>query len=392
MPTEDSDVWLTTSGIDLADLEALISRSTEADEVPLASDIVKNVPVYNGQTVRDAGQNVSSRLALAAEWHRVFAQGAGAVAVRGAWEVELIDRVTAAFEQIIDEEAAAGLVSGDHFAPSGTNVRVWNAHEKLAVKDSEVFIDYTANETLALVSLAWLGPLSRLTAQLNLVRPGGVAQEPHRDYHMGFLPRELLTQFPAQSHVLSPALTLQGAIAHADMPLESGPTQLLPFSQMWSHGYLVKFNAEVDTVFAERHIQLEMHKGDAVFFNPALLHAAGSNTTANVERLANLLQISAVWGRTMEIVDSARIANHIYPSLLKRKQSGGLGDEAVERVIGASVDGYPFPANLELDPPRGHLPPASQQDLLREALSDGWTPARLEEALRAQEALKRSCR
>jgi ectoine hydroxylase-related dioxygenase (phytanoyl-CoA dioxygenase family) len=393
MPTisDVSDVWLNAQDIDLAQLSALVSRQTSLAAVPLAVDIVANVPVYTGALVADAGQDEERYQALAAEWHRVLSDGAGAIVIRGAWDTELIDQVSLVFEQILAEEATAGIASGDHFAKTGANARVWNAHEKLAVRAPEAFIDYNTNETLAMASLAWLGPLYRVTAQLNLVRPGGQAQEPHRDYHMGFQPAELLARFPYQSHRLSAALTLQGAVAHVDMPLASGPTQLLPYSQLWPPGYLVKGRAEVDAVFAKHRIQIELRKGDALFFNPALLHAAGDNQTADIERLANLLQISAAWGRTMEVVDSVRIARHVYPALLERVQSNALDAKAVERVIAASVDGYAFPANLELEPPRGHLPPASQQDLLRESLRQGWTAERLDDALCAQQALKRSC-
>jgi len=336
MPTisDVSDVWLNAQDIDLAQLSALVSRQTSLAAVPLAVDIVANVPVYTGALVADAGQDEERYQALAAEWHRVLSDGAGAIVIRGAWDTELIDQVSLVFEQILAEEATAGIASGDHFAKTGANARVWNAHEKLAVRAPEAFIDYNTNET---------------------------------------------------------ALTLQGAVAHVDMPLASGPTQLLPYSQLWPPGYLVKGRAEVDAVFAKHRIQIELRKGDALFFNPALLHAAGDNQTADIERLANLLQISAAWGRTMEVVDSVRIARHVYPALLERVQSNALDAKAVERVIAASVDGYAFPANLELEPPRGHLPPASQQDLLRESLRQGWTAERLDDALCAQQALKRSC-
>ena len=33
-------------------------------------------------------------------------------------------------------------------------------------------------------------------------------------------------------------LTLQGAVAHCDMPVETGPTLYLPHSQKYAHGYL----------------------------------------------------------------------------------------------------------------------------------------------------------
>ena len=33
---------------------------------------------------------------------------------------------------------------------------------------------------------AWLGPNYQMTAQVNLVHPGGDFQQAHRDYHLGF--------------------------------------------------------------------------------------------------------------------------------------------------------------------------------------------------------------
>ena len=40
--------------------------------------------------------------------------------------------------------------------------------------------------------------------------------------------RTHLAAYPAHLHRMSPVLTLQGAVAHCDMPVESGPTMLLP--------------------------------------------------------------------------------------------------------------------------------------------------------------------
>ena len=71
---------------------------------------------------------------------------------------------------------------------------------------------------------AWLGPRYQVTSQVNVVNPGGAAQVPHRDYHLGFVDVDQLAAYPAHMHRMSAALTLQGAVAHCDMPLESGPT------------------------------------------------------------------------------------------------------------------------------------------------------------------------
>ena len=91
-----------------------------------------------------------------------------------------------------------------------------------------VFVDYYANPVIATIATAWLGPNYQVTSQVNVVNPGGKAQSGHRDYHLGFLHAETIARFPEHVQQLSPVLTLQGAVAHSDMPLESGPTMYLP--------------------------------------------------------------------------------------------------------------------------------------------------------------------
>ena len=48
---------------------------------------------------------------------------------------------------------------GDHFAKPGANDRIWNALEKLCLRDPAVFAAYYGNAVIALVSEAWLGPV-----------------------------------------------------------------------------------------------------------------------------------------------------------------------------------------------------------------------------------------
>ena len=97
-----------------------------------------------------------------------------------------IDRATRQFEAIIAAQRAAGGAAGDHFAAAGQNDRIWNALEKLALRAPEVFADYYANNLIATVCRAWLGPGYQVTSQVNVVNPGGAAQGAHRDYHLGF--------------------------------------------------------------------------------------------------------------------------------------------------------------------------------------------------------------
>ena len=72
-----------------------------------------------------------------------------------------------------------------------------------------------ANTAIAAVCEAWLGPYYQMTAQANLVHPGVAAQQAHRDYHLGFQTADVSASYPALVHDVSPILTLQGAVAHA---------------------------------------------------------------------------------------------------------------------------------------------------------------------------------
>ena len=171
-----------------------------------------------------------------------------------------------------------GAAAGDHFGKPGANDRIWNAAQKLALHAPQVFADYYANDTVALISQAWLGPRYQVTSQVNVVNPSGAAQVPHRDYHLGFVDPDQLAAYPAHLHRMSAVLTLQGAVAHCDMPLESGPTMLLPYSQRFEAGYIAFYRPEFLEYFAAHHVQTPLRKGDAVFFNPGLFHARNRPT------------------------------------------------------------------------------------------------------------------
>jgi ectoine hydroxylase-related dioxygenase (phytanoyl-CoA dioxygenase family) len=179
-------------------------------------------------------------------------------------------------------------------------------------------------------------------------------------------------RFPAHVHRLSPVLTLQGAVAHCDMPLETGPTRYLPHSQKYESGYLAWRRPEFKDYFAEHHVQIPLTKGDAVFFNPALFHAAGTNVTADVRRMANLLQISSAFGRAMEDVNRREMSRRLLPVLIERHRAGAPIDE-IRRVIASSTEGYAFPGDLDVDQPLDGLAPESDAVIMERAVVEGWT-------------------
>ncbi|WP_326661600.1 phytanoyl-CoA dioxygenase family protein [Streptomyces canus] len=371
--------WLSEQDCDLDSFRALVERTADPADYPHATAVERNILLYDAERVRGA----KDRREVQEELVRALTDGPGVVVFQGAFpDHAVVDRFTEVFDSLIREQYAAGTTAGDHFAKPGANERVWNALEKAALYDPSAFADYYANPVLALVSEAWLGPGYQVTSQVNVVNPGGLAQTVHRDYHLGFLSDEVAAAYPAHVHRLSPVLTLQGAVAHCDMPVESGPTLYLPFSQRYEPGYLAWRRPEFQDYFKEHHVQLPLTKGDAVFFNPALFHAAGTNRTTDVRRMANLLQVSSAFGRAMETVDREAVSNAVYPALLRRK-TDGADAEWLDNVIAASAEGYPFPTNLDSDPPVDGLAPPSQADLVRRALAEGWTPRTLRDELRA---------
>ncbi|WP_329446009.1 phytanoyl-CoA dioxygenase family protein [Streptomyces canus] len=378
-----SRTWLTEDDCDLDAFRLLVEQDTDPADHPSAERVEQNVPLYDSDRLRSLTATADGRREVQTELIRALLDGPGIVVLKGAFaDTDVVDRASDAFRALIEEERAAGSARGDHFAKPGANDRVWNALDKVAVRSPEVFADYYANDMLALISEAWLGPAYQVTSQVNVVNPGGAAQSVHRDYHLGFLTQERAAAYPAHVHRLSPVLTLQGAVAHCDMPVESGPTLYLPHSQKYEPGYLAWRLPQFVEYFDAHHVQLSLAKGDAAFFNPALFHAAGHNRSHAIRRMANLLQISSAFGRAMETVDREAMANALFPVLLRRKAEG-VSQDWLRRVVAATAEGYPFPTNLDLDPPVDGLAPPSQADTVWQAVTEGWTHDRLRQELRA---------
>ncbi|MBB4568861.1 phytanoyl-CoA dioxygenase family protein [Rhizobium leucaenae] len=378
-------VWLTEDACDLDDFRALAEKTTLLSDYPTADHVEKNVLIYDSRKVLADIATPQGRSAVLAEICEAFGEGPGVVVFKRAYDdTSVIDRASAIFNEIIEEQHRTATGGGDHFAKPGANDRIWNSLEKHCLADPENFAEYYGNAIVAIASEAWLGPSYQMTAQVNRVNPGGAAQSAHRDYHLGFQSSKVIEQFPAHVHRLSPVLTLQGAVAHCDMPLESGPTLFLPHSQTYVPGYLALKRQEFRDYFDRNHVQLPLEKGDVAFFNPALFHAAGNNRSADIKRVANLLQVSSAFGRAMETVNRRRMSANLFPALKALKSAGKLSEAEVSNAIAACAEGYSFPTNLDRDPPIGGLAPKTQAQLMHEALEGNWSDEAFSEALAEQ--------
>lgn len=363
----------------------LCSQIATLEQYPLATSIQENIPIYH--LPEFSALTPEGHEALQDEWYQVLLTGPGVFVTKNLFRDEpLLDKVTSVFHAIIEEEKKTSTTHGDHFAGAGKNDRIWNSFSKHGLADPASFLRYYSNPWLALICQAWLGPGYRITAQVNNVKPGAAPQVCHRDYHLGFMSAESCAQYPRGMQVASQFLTLQGAVAHVDVPLESGPTRLLPYSQKFKAGYMAYRVPDFNEYFLKNYVALPLDKGDGLFFNPALFHAAGENKSSNINRLANLLQISSAFGKPMETIDAMPLVENTWDDLSSMYKENGLSVE-VKSFIAAIGEGYPFPTNLDRNPPRAdNMAPESEQDVILKSLGEGCSRDEVLEALKKYRA------
>ena len=364
----------------LAELKTITQQNTLSQTYPLAATIKKNIPIYD---CKDFDFKDTARIdRLQDELYHNLISGPGVYVMKHFFsDLSTIDSASKAFDEINDDELQSSGAKGDHFAPASANSRIWNSFSKHALQDPSSFTAYFSNPWFKIVCESYLGPAYRLTSQVNIVRPGGKPQMPHRDYHLGFQTDEDVVAWPKAVHAMSGLLTLQGAVAHTDMPEDSGPTRLLPYSQNFGEGFRSYRSQNLIDYFHEQYVALPLEKGDAVFFSPALFHAAGENRTRDFSRSANLIQVSSAFGKTMETIDTLPLIERTYDLLSAKFKAEGMSAE-VDAFIRAVGEGYPFPTNLDCRPPApGGMAPESEQDILRRRLSEGFDKEKMMEEL-----------
>jgi len=98
-------VWISADSGDFNLFQQQVSQRTDPEDVPQATEVVRNIPVYSGTTVAAAADDHDARRSLTAEWAWAFADGPGIIVIRDALpDAAIVDRATEIFETIIAEE------------------------------------------------------------------------------------------------------------------------------------------------------------------------------------------------------------------------------------------------------------------------------------------------
>ena len=120
--------YLSRDECNLAEVSKSLDRELRQNEVPLAHDIINNVPIYDVSKINF----LSDTKSLRAEWANVLHKSAGVIVLKNAYpNTSFIDTATAVYENIIADEKAASGDKANHFAASGANDRIWHSAQKL---------------------------------------------------------------------------------------------------------------------------------------------------------------------------------------------------------------------------------------------------------------------
>ena len=303
----------------------------------------------------------------------------------GAFSAAVVDRASDAFSAIIAAQRADGSAAGDHFGKPGANDRIWNAAQKLALHSPDVFADYYANDALAVVSQAWLGPRYQVTSQVNVVNPGGNEQVPHRDYHLGFVaPDDLaaLSGAPAP-HVAGADPAGRGRpLRHAGRERADHAAAVLAAVRRRLH--------RVQPARVRRLLRRAPRAGAAaqgrrgVLQSRRCITAPASNISTDIRRMANLLQISSPFGRAMEATGPHRDGAGGLSGAARDEGRGPPERELLNAVV-ATAEGYPVPHQPRPRSADRQPRPAIQVDTVLAALADDLSPEQLDVALRDQD-------
>lgn len=67
--------WLNANSGAIETFRQITGQTTHPEDTPLAAEIIRNIPVYDGAMVDAAAENPAMRQSLLEEWAHVFGHG-----------------------------------------------------------------------------------------------------------------------------------------------------------------------------------------------------------------------------------------------------------------------------------------------------------------------------
>lgn len=300
--------------------------------------VVQSIPFYKNKEINPSlnPQILNNLGELKEEINYVLVNGPGILIIKNLIDKNLVNYSNLVIDNITNKQKPT---KNDHFS---NNLRIWNFYEKFSIQSPTTFIHYHKNPILNLVVDSYLGPKYQISSQINIVKPGSKSQVFHRDYHLGLMELDEIKKYPPNIQTSSMNLTLQGLIAHSDINKINGSTKFVPFSQNNKKGYLEIKNKKIIKECEQNYLQLNLEKGDAVFFNPAIYHAAGENND-NKDRIANIFQFNSAFSKPMEKVNNNLIKKSVNNHIL----NSSLDYYELHNIYSFVYDNYNYPKNLD---------------------------------------------
>jgi len=190
----------------------------------------------------------------------------------------------------------------------------------------------------------------------------------------------------AHVHRLSPVLTPRGAGAHCDMPVETGPTLYLPYSQTCLPGCLATMREDFRAYFAHPRAAAACKRRRRLLHSGGLPGRGDEPLQRRPPHGAPSASVLGLWPRHRKRRPRAherRALSRVAEACRRRPDVW----REIANAIAACAEGYAFPTNLDREPPIGGLAPQSQQALMAHALAEHWNDEAFTKADEAQRKL-----
>jgi len=223
-----------------------------------------------------------------------------------------------------------------------------------------------ANEIIALVSTAWLGPADQIHLSDQRGEPRRRRQTAHRDYHLGLpLRTRVAARYPRARSPVVAGLTLQGASRTATCPSRAA-RRYLPHSQKYDAGYLAWRRPEFGAYFDATNPDTAREGGCCLLSTPAL-PAAGHNRSAT-SGMANQYNLLG-FGRAIGDRGPGAHGKRSLSGAAEAQGAGPASQAWLDNVVAACAEGYAF-RPTSTGPAGGGLAPLARSDTVARALRE----------------------